>query len=288
MSICKDLKLNVGKSCFSFFIPVLHPTSMPSAEQGLWNLTIPDYFWFQRNLFVVHQKTVTITWRLNKILESPTYLQWFNLGFFDFTMVQNWYTFSRNHTLNFDFWSFPGLTIYLREIKLATPKCVSGMSIILRKRVKVQKTHSNKVLLYASSNFFMLFCHWNALHYFFPSVYDFLLLLYRFWAWWTVTFKQVKRSYSPLTFWYFFQNPLVLFLNQSSKPMNSLWSLTQSLGTKMSTTCSLRPHGLSPTRLLPPCDSPGKSTGVGCHFLLQGIFLTQGSNSGILHSRQTL
>ena len=25
-------------------------------------------------------------------------------------------------------------------------------------------------------------------------------------------------------------------------------------------------------------DSPGKSTGVGCHFLLLGIFLTQGSN----------
>ena len=25
-------------------------------------------------------------------------------------------------------------------------------------------------------------------------------------------------------------------------------------------------------------DSPGKNTGVGCHFLLQAIFLTQGSN----------
>ena len=32
---------------------------------------------------------------------------------------------------------------------------------------------------------------------------------------------------------------------------------------------SLRPHGLQPTRLLRPCDSPGKNTGVGCHFLLQ-------------------
>ena len=30
-------------------------------------------------------------------------------------------------------------------------------------------------------------------------------------------------------------------------------------------------------------DSPGKSTGVGCHFLLQGIFLTQGSNLCLLH-----
>ena len=29
---------------------------------------------------------------------------------------------------------------------------------------------------------------------------------------------------------------------------------------------SLQPHGLLATRLLPPRDFPGKSTGVGCHF----------------------
>ena len=29
-------------------------------------------------------------------------------------------------------------------------------------------------------------------------------------------------------------------------------------------------------------DSPGKNTGVGCHFLLQGIFPTQGLNSSLL------
>ena len=29
-------------------------------------------------------------------------------------------------------------------------------------------------------------------------------------------------------------------------------------------------------------DSPGKNTGMGCHFLLQGIFPTQGSNPGLL------
>ena len=39
---------------------------------------------------------------------------------------------------------------------------------------------------------------------------------------------------------------------------------------------SLRSHGLQSTRLLCPWDFPGKSTGVGYHFLLQGIFLTQG------------
>ena len=36
----------------------------------------------------------------------------------------------------------------------------------------------------------------------------------------------------------------------------------------------LRPHGLWPARLLCPWNSPGKNTGMGCHFLLQGIFLT--------------
>ena len=42
------------------------------------------------------------------------------------------------------------------------------------------------------------------------------------------------------------------------------------------------PHGLYPTRLLCPWDSPGKNTGVGCPFLLRGIFLTQGPSSGLL------
>ena len=31
-------------------------------------------------------------------------------------------------------------------------------------------------------------------------------------------------------------------------------------------------------RLLYLCDFPGKNTGVDCHFFLQEIFLTQGSN----------
>ena len=51
---------------------------------------------------------------------------------------------------------------------------------------------------------------------------------------------------------------------------------------------SLRPHGLYPTRLLCPWDFPGNSTGVDCHFLLQGIFPNQGLNPGLPHCRQTL
>ena len=40
---------------------------------------------------------------------------------------------------------------------------------------------------------------------------------------------------------------------------------------------SLQPHGL-PTRLLCPWDFPGKNTGIGCYFLLEWLFLTQGLN----------
>ena len=42
---------------------------------------------------------------------------------------------------------------------------------------------------------------------------------------------------------------------------------------------SLRPHGLLPARLLCSWNFPGKNTGVGCHFLLQGIFPRRSSLS---------
>ena len=47
--------------------------------------------------------------------------------------------------------------------------------------------------------------------------------------------------------------------------------------------CSVVSDSLRPTRLLCLWDSPGKNTGVGCCALLQGIFLTQGSNPNLLH-----
>ena len=46
---------------------------------------------------------------------------------------------------------------------------------------------------------------------------------------------------------------------------------------------SLQLHGLWLARLLCPWNSPGKNPGVSCHFLCQGIFLTQGSNACLLH-----
>ena len=60
-----------------------------------------------------------------------------------------------------------------------------------------------------------------------------------------------------------------------------LYSVVQSCPT-------LQPHGLQPTRLLCPWDSPGKNTRVGSLSLLQGIFPTQGSNVGLPHCRQIL
>ena len=39
------------------------------------------------------------------------------------------------------------------------------------------------------------------------------------------------------------------------------------------------------TWLLCPWTSPGKNSGVACHSLLQGIFLTQGLNPRLLHCR---
>ena len=49
----------------------------------------------------------------------------------------------------------------------------------------------------------------------------------------------------------------------------SNWSWSEVKWSASVVSDSLRPHGLQPTRLLRPWDFPGKSTGVGCHFLFQ-------------------
>ena len=46
---------------------------------------------------------------------------------------------------------------------------------------------------------------------------------------------------------------------------------------------SLWPHGL-----YSPLNSPGQNTGVGSLSILQGVFLTQESNRGLLHCRRIL
>ena len=49
---------------------------------------------------------------------------------------------------------------------------------------------------------------------------------------------------------------------------------------------SVRPHRRQPTRLPRPWDSPGKNTGVGCHFLLQSMKVK--SESEVTQSCPTL
>ena len=50
----------------------------------------------------------------------------------------------------------------------------------------------------------------------------------------------------------------------------STYGIAAAAAAKLLQSCpTLRAHRQQPTRLLCPWDSPGKNTGVGCHFLLQ-------------------
>ena len=68
-----------------------------------------------------------------------------------------------------------------------------------------------------------------------------------------------------------------LFTQNESESEVAQWCLTLSDPVDCSLPCSSI-HGIFPF----------KSTGVGCHFLLQGTFLTHGSNPDCLHCMETL
>ena len=55
-----------------------------------------------------------------------------------------------------------------------------------------------------------------------------------------------------------------------------------------SESCSVMSNSLRPHGLYSPWNSPGQNTGVGSHSLLQGIFPTQGLNTGLPHCRRIL
>ena len=61
-------------------------------------------------------------------------------------------------------------------------------------------------------------------------------------------------------------------------PQRSLTGYSQHTLSHFSRVRLFAPPWTVASRLLCPWDSPGKNTGVGCHFLLQGSFPTQGSN----------
>ena len=64
-------------------------------------------------------------------------------------------------------------------------------------------------------------------------------------------FKAINTPVVPMS-----ENWIIMLVLSHSAVSNFLW-----------------PHGLQPPRLLCPWNSPGKNTGVGCHFLLQRTFL---------------
>ena len=89
-------------------------------------------------------------------------------------------------------------------------------------------------------------------------------------------YNSVSREYggdSPLL-------PKKRFTQNSETKANVLFSESESRSVVSN---SLRSHGL-----YSPWNSPGQNTGVSSHYLLQGIFPTQGSNPGLLHCRRIL
>ena len=93
-----------------------------------------------------------------------------------------------------------------------------------------------------------------------------------------------KSLQSYLTLW----NPTACSTRQDPLSRIISWSLPKftymhECSVASAVSDSERPHGLQPARLLCPWGSPGKNTRVGCHFLLQGIFQTQGLNLCLLY-----
>ena len=85
------------------------------------------------------------------------------------------------------------------------------------------------------------------------------------------------------------ETPGPLSAVQKIKPQDIILNLE--IEVRVCLSDALRPHRLYPARLFCSWNSPGKNTGVGCHFLLQGIFPTQGLNPHLLcllHCRQIL
>ena len=99
------------------------------------------------------------------------------------------------------------------------------------------------------------------------------------------TLKSLLQHHSSKTS---IQCSLAFFMVQLSHPHMTSGKIMKWSVSHLVVYDSLWPSGLKLTRLLCPWNSPGKNTGMGSHSLLQGIFLTQGSNPGLLHCRQIL
>ena len=109
--------------------------------------------------------------------------------------------------------------------------------------------------------------------------------------------KQILYHCAPWKVLSIYASPLIqrsdYQIPSQTSPMCSLEFQLQGWWKKVKVSCpimsdSLQSHELQPARLLCLWNSLGKSSGVGCQFLLQGVFPTQGLNLGLLHCRQIL
>ena len=103
----------------------------------------------------------------------------------------------------------------------------------------------------------------------------------------------LSRTFYPLRIWKRGCPELHLDTDERNQrgDSKSIYSVIQKRSLKPSSQFSV----VSPTLCDPMNCSPsgymgfsGENTAVGCHFLLQGIFPTQGSNLGLMHCRQIL
>ena len=101
---------------------------------------------------------------------------------------------------------------------------------------------------------------------------------------WTKGFREQSFPWLHATHSYVFSAVLFSYPMSSFKPGSNLlnWLLCVRFIAKSCLTL-LQLHGLKPATLLCPRDFSGKNTRMGCHSLLQGTFLTQGSNSHLLY-----
>ena len=97
----------------------------------------------------------------------------------------------------------------------------------------------------------------------------------------TVLEDSFRKSLSQHLHSHYFQ--MISILCKVLRSDSMLWSVLCCCLVTKSCLTLLQPHGLSPTTLLCPWNFPGKNIGVSCHFLLHGIFPTQGLNLCLLN-----
>ena len=81
-----------------------------------------------------------------------------------------------------------------------------------------------------------------------------------------------KKMFSSSFFLVSIHSLVIFFPTPLKCTFQSRTPLAAAAAAKLLQSClTLRPHRRQPTRLPCPWDSPGKNTGVGCHFLLQCV-----------------